>query len=169
MSTPDEWAIGFARQARADFETWVALQAIAPVPECHKLLFSQMACEKLVKAHLCRQGSDPSTIQSSHAYIAKNLPIILGRQIAISKPSRPVRVLKHAKHLAQEIETLAPAVRRGGKRLDNCEYPWEDEGGQLHVPIDWAFTPSNLLVEPAGRTVLNLVRAAILRFLDSKS
>jgi len=74
MSTADEWANGYARQAWADFETWERLRDIDAVPECHKLLFLQMACEKLTKAHLCKAGSDPTKLQSSHAYIAKNLP-----------------------------------------------------------------------------------------------
>jgi len=60
---------------------------------------------------------------------------------------------------------LAPAVKRGGQRPDNCEYPWEDAGGELHVPLDWSFAPANLLVAPAGRTFLKLVRESIDRFL----
>jgi hypothetical protein len=58
MSDSQEWAKAFARQARADFETWDRLQGIAETPECHRLLFLQMACEKLTKAHLCKAGSD---------------------------------------------------------------------------------------------------------------
>lgn len=163
MSTPAEWARGFARQADADFKSWDLLQGNDAVPQCHKLLFLQMACEKLTKAHLCAAGSDPNDLQASHAYTAKNLPIIIRQQIASKGPKAKgaAWVLEHAKHLAQEIELLAPAVRRGGHRPENCEYPWEDAGGQLHVPLDWTFTPSGLLNAPAGRTFLKLVRSAI--------
>ncbi len=163
MSDPEKWAKAFARQAQADFETWERLQTVAEIPECHKLLFLQMACEKLTKAHLCKAGSDPGAIQSSHAYVAKSLPIIIRQQISMSNPKNASWVLKHSEHLAREIEMLASAVRRGGRRLDNCEYPWEDEGGRLHVPLDWTFTPSGLLSTPAGRTFLKLVRDAIFR------
>jgi hypothetical protein len=166
MSTADEWANGYARQAWADFETWERLQDIDAVPECHKLLFLQMACEKLTKAHLCKAGSDPTKLQSSRAYIAKNLPIVIRQQISLTKPRNASWVLAHSEHLAREIEMLAPAVKRGGQRPDNCEYPWEDDGGLLHVPLDWEFTPSNLLLAPAGRTFLKLVREAISRFLE---
>jgi hypothetical protein len=165
MSTPTDWARGYARQASADFETWETLQAIDSVPECHRLLFLQMSCEKLTKAYLCGVGSDPGDIQKSHAYVAKNLPIIIRRQVELSNPKSADWLRTYSRHLAQEIEMLAPAVRRGGQRPDNCEYPWEDEGGRLHVPLDWSYTPSTLLLAPAGRTFLKLIREAIARLL----
>jgi hypothetical protein len=167
MSTADEWAQAYARQASADFDTWNFLQSQPAVPTCHKLLFLQMACEKLTKAHLCKAGSDPRQLQSSHAYIAKNLPIVIRQQMAELGDSVKGKgwILLHSKHLAQEIEMLAPAVKRGGRRPDNCEYPWEDAGGRLHVPLDWSFVPANLLIAPAGRTFLKLVREAIARSL----
>jgi hypothetical protein len=56
---------------------------------------------------------------------------------------------QHSKHLAREIELLSPAVTDDGQRPDNCEYPWEDAGAQLHVPLDWTFAPSGLLTAPA--------------------
>ncbi len=166
MATAAEWAKGYARQADADFETFRALQRDGSIPECHKLQFLQMACEKLVKAHLCAGGTR-AAVQSSHAYVAKTLPIVLRQQLAFSPVSArsAAWILQHAKHLSHEIEMLAPAVKRGGRRPDNCEYPWADAAGALHVPLDWAFHPSQLVAIPAGRTFLKLVRAAISRFL----
>lgn len=70
-------------------------------------------------------------------------------------------VIRRARLVAAEIELLAPAVRRGGSRPDNCEYPWEDRLGNLHGPLDWHFAPSRLLHEPSGRTILKLIQAAI--------
>ena len=165
MSTTNEWARAYARQAGADFQSWDSLQHDDSVPECHKLMFLQMACEKLTKAHLCTSGSDPNDLQTSHAYTAKNLPIIIRQQLALSdlNPKSAEWILHHSKHLAQEIELLAPAVKRGGQRPDNCEYPWDD-GSRLHVPLDWTFAPSRLVIAPAGRTFLKLVHAAIRRF-----
>lgn len=60
MATSDEWASAYARQADADFTTFETLQSL-PLPQCHKLQFLQMACEKLVKAHLCGIGTDPES------------------------------------------------------------------------------------------------------------
>jgi hypothetical protein len=62
------------------------------------------------------------------------LPIVIRQQIAFSGSGikSPDWVYEHAKHLAGEIELLAPAVKRGGDRPDNCEYPWEDDNGVLH-------------------------------------
>jgi len=165
MSREMDWAVAYARQARADLETWEHLQAARDVPECHNLLFLQMACEKLTKAHLCHVGIDPNSLQRSHAYIARNLPIIIRQQIRLSNPGNAGWVLEHSRHLAREIEMLAPAVKRGGRRPDNCEYPWEDTDGGVRSPIDWTFSPSNLLLAPAGRTFLKLIRDAMARLI----
>jgi hypothetical protein len=168
MATPADWAPGYARQARADLNTFDALQPPS-VPDCHKLLFLQMASEKLVKAHLCNSGSDPATLQGSHAYVEGTLPRVLHNELAFfnSKKKHAREVLKQAKHLAREIEVLAPAVRgRDGQRPDNCEYPWVDWQGKLHVPLDWSFSPTQLLLTPAGVTFLKLVSSAVNRLLQ---
>ena len=166
MATAEQWAKGFARQADADFKSFELLQDL-PVPDCHKLQFLQMACEKLVKAHLCSEGQDPANLQTSHAFVAAHLPTVL-RQEAVYinfTGARAREVLRHARHLAQEVDVLAPAVKRGGQRPDNCEYPWEDNRGALHIPLNWQFHPTQLLLLPAGRTILKLVRGAINRLL----
>jgi len=166
MTLPTQWVTAFARQAHADLETWARLKGDAHVPECHRLLFLQMACEKLTKAHLCKSGADPKGIQTSHAYIAKNLPVVVRQLLGLGFSVRnPNWVQTSSKLLSNEIELLAPAVRRGGQRPDNCEYPWEDVGGQLHSPLDWTFPTSRLLLSPNGRTFLKLIRAAIARLL----
>jgi len=130
-------------------------------------MFLQMACEKLVKAHLCGQGTDPKSLQSSHAFIAGTLPVVL-RAHAIEmtfEPRKARRILQGAKLLAQEIEVLAPAVNRAGQRPDNCEYPWTDDADLLHIPLEWSFTPVNLLEAPAGRSILKLIQGAIANLL----
>jgi len=166
MATRADWATGYARQADADFKTFEQLQALS-IPECHKLQFLQMACEMLVKAHLCGVGTEPAALQTSHAYVANTLPVVLRQQaVFVNLTSRKAREgLKQTRQLAAEIDVLAPTVKRGGLRPDNCEYPWEDNGGKLHVPLDWSFPPSQLIVIPAGRTVLKLIRGAINRLL----
>jgi hypothetical protein len=62
MSAVEEWSQAFARQADADFRAWQAYERhpAALVAECQKLLFLQMACEKLCKAYLIRSGPPPS-------------------------------------------------------------------------------------------------------------
>lgn len=122
-----------------------------------------MACEKLCKSHLITAGSSPEDIQSSHAYIARVLPMVVRQQIIRLQQNekRMADVLRHTRHLAAEIEVLNPAVDRNGQRPDNCEYPWEDHAGSIHSPLDWGFHPSHLLTAPSGRTFLKLVRVAI--------
>ncbi|HKI38148.1 MAG TPA: hypothetical protein VKA46_40215 [Gemmataceae bacterium] len=126
-----------------------------------------MACEKLVKAHLCGEGTDPASLQTSHGYVAGTLPVVLKGYMSLINFTRPQarEALKRAKHLSQEINVLAPAEKRGGSRPDNCEYPWEDGTGNLHVPLDWPFPPSQLLLQQSGTTFLKLVRGAIDQML----
>lgn len=171
MATPtkEEWSRAFARQAKADFEAWNALhfkppEGASPLPQCQKLHFLQMACEKLSKAHLFLGGSKLEDLESSHTYAAKQLGIIIRHQISVTPnpPKNEKYLLAHCIPLAREIELLSPAVNDGGRRPDNCEYPWE-EGGQVRVPAAWTFTALNLLLAPAGPSLLKLIYSAILR------
>ncbi len=149
MATSAEWATGYARQADADFQTYEKIQAL-PVPECHKLQFLQMACEKLVKAHLCGRGTDPATLQGSHAYIANNLPVVLRQQAVVIHftGGKARAALNHARHLAQEIDALAPAVRRaaasgrtiasipGKTRAGHSMSPWTGRSNLPNSSLD---------------------------------
>ncbi len=145
-------------------KTWTALQGSADVAECHRLLFLQMACEKLCKAHLILGGTPPINLQSSHGYVAKPLPVVIRDQLVFLRRNLNGMggVMVLIRHLAREIEVLNPAVNRAGQRPDNCEYPWEDDRAVLHSPLDSTFTPSQLLLAPAGRTFLKLLRARLI-------
>ena len=164
MSTPQDWGRAFAKQAQADFRTWNELGRQNELPKSQKLHFLQMACEKLAKAHLCKSGLDPYSLQSSHAYIAKTLPIIARQQFP-HRAGKTIRdrtgVVKRIKHLAREIELLSPAVDDNKRRPDNCEYPWEDAAGKLHVPAEYTFPNLTLLTHPGGRTFLNFIHRAL--------
>ncbi|MFO0949178.1 MAG: hypothetical protein U1D30_25250 [Planctomycetota bacterium] len=164
MATNAEWRQAYARQAKADFNTFQRIQFLDPaIPECHRLQFLQMACEKLVKAHLFGGKTAPNNLQMSHAVIAKHLPVVLReRATTVNYKGKAARAaLDYSKKLSHELEMLAPAVKRGGKRPDNCEYPWEDDQSEIHAPIDWTFTPTQLLIERHGRTVLRLIAESI--------
>lgn len=163
MATGDEWATGYARQADADLRLFERLRPDAAVPACQKMMLLQMACEKLAKAYLCDTGADPAVLQTSHAYIAGTLPAVV-YQTAVARnysPQRLAGLTPFVRHLGREIELLTPSVTRAGQRPDNCEYPWENGNGDLHVPLDWSFAATRLLAQPAGRVFLTLVRAAI--------
>jgi hypothetical protein len=127
MSAAEDWADAYARQADADFRAWELYQKHpeAKAAECHSLLFMQMACEKLCKAHLIRTGTNPEVLQTSHGYVAKPLPTVIKQEIALLSESVERRewVMAHVRQLAGEIEVLNPAMRRDGQRPDNCEYP----------------------------------------------
>jgi hypothetical protein len=156
MASADEWSTAYARQAKVDFDAWDYLQDL-PLPECQQLHFIQMACEKLAKAHLCEAGSRPEDLQGSHAYIAATLPVILRDQLQLSKakPAFLRTLLRFAKHLAREIELLSPAVDDGGRRPDNCEYPWEDTGKKLWIPAEYSSSPTNCSLNRMGEPCSN--------------
>lgn len=166
--TNAEWSVAFAKQARADFDSWNGLSMADPAqPSSQKLHFLQMACEKLGKAHVYKSGQIPADVQSSHTYIAKHIPQIV-RQVFIElgqhTPGQQDFVISHSRRIAREIELLHPSVTDGGKRLDNCEYPWLDQKG-LHVPCESSFLPSRLITEPNGRNFLKVIDFAIDRLI----
>ena len=70
MST-NALAYAFARQAFADYQTYQQLEreAALAIPLCHRLLFLQMACEKLSRARLYRTASELSQVKGPpHVY-----------------------------------------------------------------------------------------------------
>jgi hypothetical protein len=163
--TSEEWSRAFAKQALADFDAWNVLNlamGIPPLPPSQKLHFLQMACEKLAKSHLLKAGSKMSELEQSHAYTAKNIPTIVRQQMILGGENKRVAdsVRDQCKRLAREIELLSPSVDDGGRRKDNCEYPWRD-AKSLRIPAEWEFTTLNLLTEPTGRNILKRIREAI--------
>ncbi len=164
MSEPTDWARAYARQADIDFKAWELYEkhpeAIAA--ECHKLLFLQMACEKLCKAHLIQGGAPPENLQTSHGYVANPLPVVIQEQMRRMRRSLDGMqgVLRQIRHLANEIEVLNPTMKRDGQRPDNCEYPWES-GDRVISPLDWTFHPLSLVTAGAGRTFIKLLRGSI--------
>lgn len=136
MATRLEWAQGFARQAAADFETFERLTLANLSPACHALQFLQMACEKLVKSHLCAQKSSKiERLTTSHDGMAKTLPLVLRSEATRRSMASVNRIMPALRRIAEEIEVLAPAVDRDGRRPENSEYPWTDDTGTLHSPL----------------------------------
>jgi hypothetical protein len=138
----------------------------AEVPACQHLHFLQMACEKISKAHRCLGGTDPEALMHSHGFAAKVLPQIareLMRRAAFAAgvPVARSQVVPMVQQLAREVDLLTPAVDDDGRRPDNCEYPWEDSGGTLHVPAEHKFESLDALHRHrAGATFLKIVATA---------
>src|ERR1700736_5510082 len=103
------WSRAFAAQAKADLEARDWLLRNARLPRCHELHFLQMACEKICKAYLMtRPGVDPRGLQGSHAYVAKNLPLIAKQFFAQQMVHLPKdsHVVRSIRILAEQIERL---------------------------------------------------------------
>jgi hypothetical protein len=159
------WSRAHAQQAQADLDARDVLLN-AEVPACQHLHFLQMACEKLSKAHRCLGGADPETLMHSHGFAAKVLPQIareLLRRAAFAADLEVAagRIEPMIRQLAREVDLLAPAVDDDGRRPENCEYPWEDDEGALHVPAEHGFGPLGTLHRHrAGATFLKIVTTA---------
>ena len=156
------WPTAFALQAKADLDARDWLLENQRLPRCHELHFLQMACEKICKAYLmARPGADAISLQKSHAYVAKNLPLIARQFLAQGggRSTRRSHLLGSIRSLAQQIERLAPANDSGGTSPSNCEYPWFGPGGRILVPAQHNFG-LNLLYERSGVTLLKILRSA---------
>lgn len=155
------WSAAFARQAASDLDARDVLLREPALPDCHQLHFLQMACEKLCKAHLMAGGADALSLQGSHAYIAKQLPIIARQMLAheASRLPKDTWVVKAIRSLARQIELLAPAVQDAGRIPADCEYPWLGPAGHVIAPADRSLGIT-ILTEKAGATLLKIVRAA---------
>jgi hypothetical protein len=158
-----QWRIGYAKQARADLRGREKLLEHRSLPDCQQLHFLQMACEKICKAYLCGQGTDPRSLQSSHAYVASVLPIIVRQQFAerAGKNQKDQSwMISAIRKLARRIELLAPAVDDGGWHPANCEYPWIGTDGSVRVPAEHNFQ-LDLLHEKAGRHLVKALYVAV--------
>lgn len=163
MSTAQDWWQAFARQAHADLLTHNILCLRTDVPECQRLHFLQMACEKLVKARLCTKSPQPGYVLTSHAVIAKHLPaIVRDWHLRLTRGKRMRReMFDRVKHLAREIELLSPAVDAAGQRPQNCEYPYQGPGGEVRCPATDTWPSLELAKESAGRLLLTVLPMAI--------
>jgi hypothetical protein len=125
-----------------------------------------MACEKLCKSHLIEISSvEPEKHQDSHGYTAKNLTMIVRQELSYlwNPPTNGSYLLSQCQPLAREIELLHPSMDKGGKRRDNCEYPWV-HGGVLRVPAEWPFTNLSSMVEsPHAVNLLKILKSALRR------
>jgi hypothetical protein len=162
------WSTAFTLQAQSDLAARDWLLQNRNLPQCHELHFLQMACEKLCKAHLmARPGVDPSRLQRSHAYIAKNLPLIARDVLSRHAQHVPTAgyLVAAIRCLAEQIERLAPANDAGGTAPSNCEYPWTGSDRDVVVPARHNFGIS-LLHERAGRTLIKVLRMAAAQLIE---
>lgn len=168
MPNNSDWSRAYAIQAAADWGCWLRLNAIAELPDCQRLHFLQMACEKLSKAFLFQAGgNNPEWLRSSHAVVRKHLKTIIAYTLNRIDPNgnaaRQRALIRCANQLACEIEWLSPQCDDDGRRPSNTEYPWVADGS-LRVPAQHRFSLSESLLTNEARSVLKLLGEAI-RFL----
>jgi hypothetical protein len=150
------WAKSYAKQALSDLNAREAVVK-AGAAKCHRLHFLQMAAEKTCKAHLTLNNGHHN-LRRSHAVVKDNLPVIARQFYAERSENMAIAQweLKAIKHLANEIELLAPACTHAGAREDNTEYPWEDSNGRVYTPCEYTFP--NIDDGPENKTINRLIR-----------
>ena len=158
----------FIRQARSD---WFVYRHLAGqgIPPCHPLHYLQMACEKLAKAYRLRDtGVIVDEAVRKHAGFEKFIAAFLNCPTMVAeyegKDAQRAQLLKSSRHLAREIEKLAPAIDRAASP-ENAEYPWEREGDtRIVVPCEYDYPSLSLLTHSQGRNFLNLLERAFRDF-----
>jgi hypothetical protein len=109
----------------------------------------------------------PGNLMTSHAHIASQLPTIV-RETMRSMRKNPTAakqrgLVKRLQLISREIELLQPAVDDGGRRPDNCEYPWLDQS-LIQSPLDHSFPIVDLLRDqPFGPTIAKLIQMTMMR------
>lgn len=152
--TNEDWARGYAKQALSDLRAREALVQ-TNAERCHRLHFLQMAAEKTCKAHLSK-ANRRDKVRKSHACVERILPIIARQFYAVMNNNNQIArwEISQIRHLAHEIEVLAPACDDGDVRRDNSEYPWEDRKGEIRIPCEYGF-PN---IDDGARTIIRLIR-----------
>jgi hypothetical protein len=164
MTDRRDWQLAYLKQARSD---WTAYQRTREGrwEPCHRLLFLQMASEKLGKALLLAGHSTLENITQSHAAFVKFMRLAgnnrnLRNALGMKKSNFRFH-FKRLLPLAYQIELLAPALSQGGP---NPEYPWLDQSGNLCVPTDYAFPLSKMLQTPQGVQLLKYIEFFLTSF-----
>ena len=161
----DRWARAYGRQAAADLRSFELLWSDSDSSDSQALHAFQMAVEKVCKSFSCTSGIDPATLQSSHSVATHTLPLIgrglFGRLVGRVPKRRYEPIIDLLKTTGREIDLLAPANDDGGRRPDNCEYPWAAADDIVRCPSDHQFGVAALLRTPKGFQLLKFIREAI--------
>jgi hypothetical protein len=78
------------------------------------------------------------------------------------------RRVAHEAVVVRLVDLLAPSVDDDGRRKNNCEYPWEDDQGVLHVPAEDEFPRLETLHRHrTGATSLKIITTAAVELAGS--
>jgi hypothetical protein len=164
MTKLRDWQMAFLKQARVDWEAYHRTHQTR-WPDCHRLLFLQMATEKLGKALLLAGHSKLERLTRSHAAFVKFMQVAsYNRNLQTKLSMTPSQLKVHFNRLlpiAYEIEILAPALAQDGP---NPEYPWLDKAGRIQVPMEYTFPLVKSLQTSHGLQLLKHIANCIAEF-----
>ena len=123
-------------------------------PKCHRLHFLQMAAEKVCKAYLTTSNGH-SNVRKTHAYVAKNLPII-ARVFYSSNRNQIARweMSEIRRNWLMKLKSWCQLATMVMSRLDNSEYPWQDGSGNVRIPSEFNF-PN---IDDGSRAIIRLIK-----------
>ncbi len=116
--------------------------------DCHRLLFLQMACEKLAKAYVI--AAEPQA-RLGHDALMRLPGLVRRREVAralgYGSTQSFTSFLDRLRPTLQEIASLSPSVRADGRGIDparrdevaNVEYPWAVREDEWLAPSDARF------------------------------
>lgn len=156
-------SLAFLKQGRADYELCQHLQATSQA-RCHWLHALQMACEKTAKAYHAAAGSTLDELKESHLVFSAYLDKLKrNRAIRMLLPQEWQRADQYywqqLRPIASAIERLVPGRHNTG---ENAEYPWEDAGRSIHIPLEHPFSEIiRQLNNAPGRNLIKLLNQSI--------
>lgn len=124
---PVSLAEAFRRQAASDLDAYEALVPTT-LPVSHRLHYLQMWLEKLCKAYLWLPGTSEEDLRMRHQVVASVLPRLVAERWRRLDAFKTKPDMGAIRAICREIDLLHPQVHDGGRRMDNVEYPWTDDG-----------------------------------------
>ena len=123
------------------------------LPSCHRLHYLQMWLEKLCKAYLWLPDETKVELRSRHQVVATVLPrLVTERWRKLAAFARKPNI-DSLRRICSEIDRLHPQIDDGGRRPDNVEYPWRDDG-KIIVPCNFKFAVVRQIYGSPGRELL---------------
>ncbi len=166
MTENEAWSNAFARQAASDLTVSEWLSS-TNLPANHYLEHLQKFMEKAAKAHqysIADKAGLPKDIQESHNFITAVIPQIyrefIGRKRRVHSSE-----IKAVRNICRQLDLLNPAVDDGGRRKDNCEYPWQTMETNMIVPAEFKFPVLNSLQTVEGRRLIVVVKTLLQQSL----
>lgn len=142
-----DWASAHLHQAFSDYRMFKRIEDM-DVEDSHKIYFLLKMSEKAALHYLTDGLQPPKKDHNSLLYFfkaARYEPLLRKRIQQKIRYSSLIKKIERIEEFAKELHRLVSV----NQQLANCEYPWKDERGEIHVPAETEFPifgPHNALL-----------------------